>query len=733
MRPVFLLPASLPRRAALLAVALGLSACGGGGSAGPAANTSVDGAGPSAPPAPVAPPTSGGALPPPAPPADGGGDAPPPVPGDPTAPAVPGPAPGPVVLARLEGVRALDADAASGTVFAVDARGQVWRQRADDADPAPLWDVGALAVEGLAYAPQPNRLFLSVAGAHLAALDLDDLTLTAVGPLGAYASVKGLAFDPQAQRLYGVDADSRALLAIDMLDATVTLLGTLPARYSQVEGLSLDPVTRRLYGADRASGRLLEIDPATAAVAERTRLPRAAAAGLAYVVPGDRFALADPDAGEILLWDAKGNDIQLASVKGLDQDIPGRRVLGVHQGQAMLVEIDPVTGWKAWLGWIGVAGIESLAVDGAQGVAYGVDNLRKQLVRIPLAGGPGTVVGPLAGAAGAGSDVAGLAFDGVTRTLYGVDGTTGDLLRIDPLTGSAALVGVLPMGGVRALAFEPGAGVLHAFTSTQLHLTIDPVAFSVQATLAGPFGAVGGLAYDPEHRVLWGTEATASGLVRVWEPQAVTLGFREVRALATVGGQVLGFDQASGSLVRIDPATGRAALHVAVGPLEIEALALHPGTGRLLASDLRSGQLVEIDPAGGALTFLGALSATDVRGLAFDGSGVLYGVDRASHALVSIHPGNGGATPLADLAAHGLTDLQDLAWDASTQRLLAVDAAQRRLVEIDPQDGSVREIGALEGTDVRALLVEGPGVLLVVDRATERLLRVDRFTGATLP
>ena len=724
MRPFISNPVNL-RLAALLASALALSACGGGGSAGGSGSLSVDGPAPTTPPAPPTPPTGGGT---------GGGTTTPPAGGGTTNPTVPGPAPAPTIVASLAGVRALATNAADGSFFAVDGQGMLWRKQADAEAAAPLYMLGAFAVEGLAYAPQPNKLFLSVGGSQLATFDVDHMTLATIGAMGSYASVNGLEFDPQTMRLYGLDADTRTLLEIDMATAAVTAIGTLPAAYSQIEGLAMDPVTRRLYAADLASQRLLEIDTATAEVSERTRLPRASVAGLGYVAVGDRFLIADPAAGEIVLWDAKGNDINLPLVKGLDYDAQGRRMLGVHQGLSMLVEIDPATGWKAWIGWVGVGGIESLAVDSANGVAYGVDNAQKMLVRITLADGRGTAVGLLAGAVGSGSDIAGLTYDGASRTLYGVDGTSGALVSINPVSGATQLLGTLPMPGVRSLAFEPGANVLHAFSNgLQAHLTIDPATFTVQVEQVPGLGTINGLAFDAQNQVLWGTEAASSGLVQVWAPVAITVGFDDVRSLAPVGSYLVGFDLATDSLVRIDPATGAGELQAAVGPHDIEALAVQPVTGQLIGSDVRSGYLVQIEPSGGAVTFLGALTYPDVRGLAFTGDGVLYGVDRASRSLVAVNPVNGTCVLRADLTAYGLTDLQDLAWDVHTQRLIAVDAAQRRLVAINPVDNSVQEIGVLDATDVRAVQVEGPGVLVVLDRATDQLIRVDRFTGATLP
>lgn len=725
------------RLAAMLASVLLLSACGGGGSSGGGSTVAVDGPAPTTPPTtPPATPPGGGTVTPPTGGPGGGTGTPPGGGGGPTLPPIPGPAAQPPVLATITGVRALATNPGDGTLYAVDADGMLWRKTTEEQAAQPIYSLGLAHVEGLAFSGSANQLFLSVNGTRLGRFRLDDSTFVDVGAFPGFTSVKGLEVDGLSGRLYGVDAGTRTLLEIDRATAAVTAIGTLPSAYAQVEGLAMDPVGRALYGADLATGKLLEIRVTDAAVVERTRLPRAQSAGLGYVVTGDRFVVADAATGDIVLWDAKGHDIQLSSVKGLDYDATARRLVGVHQGQAMLVAIDPLSGWTSWIGWVGVGGIESLGVDSAGRVAYGVDNGRKVLVRIDLATGQGVDVGPLSGAAGASSDVAGLAFDPASGVLFGVDASTGSVVRIAPATGAVTVAAAAGLVGVRSLAFEPGRRALHAFDdAVRMHLTVDAQTFAVSQEPVPAFGPVGGLAFDSEHGILWGVDLPSGTVVRVWqEPVAPSLGYDDVTAMAQVGAQFVAYDQATDTLVTVDPATGAGSLMAQLGAFDIEALTVDPTSGHLLASDIRSGNLLRIEPGSGAVSLVGALAYGEIRGLAFDPtSGVLYGVDRVSRSLVAINPASGAATLRMDLTPHGLSDLQDLVFDPATQRLIAVDAAQRRLVEIDPAGLTVSEIGVIEPADVRAMVVESPGVLAVIDRETDRLVRLDRFTGATLP
>lgn len=725
--------------AAMLASTLSLTACGGGGSSGGGnESTTFTGPAPTTPPAPPATPPTGGGTPPPSggggQGTEGGSVTPPP--GGPQQPVVPGPAAGPTVLATLPGARALATVTGDGTLYAVDGQGGLWRKGADEENAQPLYSLGMNNVEGLAYAAAGNQVFLTINGSQLGRFRLDDLAFVHVGAFPGYVGVRGLEVDAQSGRLYGVDGPTRTLLEIDPATAAVTAIGTLPSAYADVQGLAMDPLGRVLYATDLATGRLLEIDPADASVVERTRLPRASLAGLGYVVTGDRFLAVDSDTGEVLAWDAKGHDILLSTVAGLDYDAQGRRVVGVHQGQAMLVSIDPVSGWKSWIGWTGVGGLESLAVDGASGFAYAVDAGRKMLVRLQLSDGRGTDVGPLSGALGSTSDVAGMAFDPAAGVLYGIDAASGSIVRISTANGSATVAASLGLTGVRSLAFEPGRRLLHAFDdATRTHLRIDPVGFSVVQEPVPGFGPMGGLAFDAERGILWGTDLPTASLVRVWqEPAAPSLGYDDVTALTQVGAQLVGFDAATDSLITVDPVTGAGSPLASLPAFDLEALTVHPVSGQMLASDVRTGTLVRVEPGSGQVSLVGAIGYADVRGLAFDpANGTLFGVDRATRALIQIDPLTGAGTFRMDLSASGLNDLQDLAYDPSTQLLIAVDAGLRLLVEIDPVASTVREIGVIEPADVRALLVESPGVLAAIDRATDRLIRLDRFSGATLP
>lgn len=496
----------------------------------------------------------------------------------------------------------------------------------------------------------------------MARFDLAAGTVSSIGTLTDFDAVRALEWDNEGGQLLGVDATTGKLLRVNhfasppgFTSVGTTVIGTLPPAYAAVEALAFDRLERRLYGADLATRSLIEISTTDAKAVTRARLPRAMAQGLGYLEDGDRFVVADSGAGQLLLWDAKGHDINLGSVFSLDYDIPGQRLLGVHQGQAMLFAIDPVTGWNSWVGWICVGGIESLAVDGVGLKGYGVDNGRDMLVRIDLLTGQGADVGPLQVAVLSGSNVASLTFDPLAGRLYGIDATTGSLVLIDPATAATTPVRSLPYADLRGLAFEPERNLLHTFdVATRTHVAIDAATLGLVVEPLPSIGSIAALGYDVRNRVLWGIDPANSLLVRVWQHPTQEVGFSEVRALALVGERLLGFDQATDTLIEIDRTTGAGRVVAATAAFDIEALTFNPTDGWLYASDLRTSRLLRVDPVEGRVEFVGPLTLmapppltpADLRGLALDtDAGVLYGVDRATDRVVRINRFTGETLP----------------------------------------------------------------------------------------
>lgn len=117
-----------------------------------------------------------------------------------------------------------------------------------------------------------------------------------------------------------------------------------------------------------------------------------------------------------------------------------------------LYALDPASGAVALIGSTGFSAVAGLAFDGA-GVLYGTaatapNGVTSVLIRIDLASGAGTAVGPF-GASGTTIDgLDGLGFDPTSGLLIAVsgasfDGSPGDVFSIVPATGAASKIGEL--------------------------------------------------------------------------------------------------------------------------------------------------------------------------------------------------------------------------------------------------------------------------------------------------
>jgi sugar lactone lactonase YvrE len=70
--------------------------------------------------------------------------------------------------------------------------------------------------------------------------------------------VTSLAFDPNANVLYGVDVLGSALLTIDPTTGAESAIG--PLGFDSVNSLTFDEASDTLYGNDLGTGQLLRID-----------------------------------------------------------------------------------------------------------------------------------------------------------------------------------------------------------------------------------------------------------------------------------------------------------------------------------------------------------------------------------------------------------------------------------------------------------------------------------------
>lgn len=223
-------------------------------------------------------------------------------------------------------------------------------------------------------------------------------------------------------------------------------------------------------------------------------------------------------------------------------------------------------------------------------VLYGGHFTDRRLYQLDTATGAATAGPVLSGAVqlrDLASDTRALSF-----RLWGVSTTTNELYRVDPATGAVTIVGAFATPqGMRALAFDPSAGVLYGVTDQPaqpgngplgLLYRIDPTTAAV-TQIGGVSSVISGLGMDAAGR-LFATPASGD------------------------------------DLLRIDTATGAATRVGDLGFGGFSDLAFHPADGRLFGATYSQGLFV-IDPLSGAATKLGdyaaAPSISVMSGLAF--------------------------------------------------------------------------------------------------------------------
>lgn len=79
-------------------------------------------------------------------------------------------------------------------------------------------------LNGLAFNPNTNRLYVAIGSGTLFTLDIAAGKETAVGALG-FGDVQGLAFDSSTNTLYGTDATALLLLIIDTATGATGVVG----------------------------------------------------------------------------------------------------------------------------------------------------------------------------------------------------------------------------------------------------------------------------------------------------------------------------------------------------------------------------------------------------------------------------------------------------------------------------------------------------------------------------
>jgi len=169
-------------------------------------------------------------------------------------------------------------------------------------------------------------LYSEHAGSTLQTIDTDTLAFpNIIGPSGVATQINGLAYDPNADILYGIDSVGvGGLYTINRSTGAASFIGVTGG--FNLQGLAFDSLNNVLYATETfVNGGLFEINPSTGA-STRVGTLASAIAGLAYdslndqlvgsgVGTGDLFGLNRATAAQALLFDGP-----LSATDGLAYD-----------------------------------------------------------------------------------------------------------------------------------------------------------------------------------------------------------------------------------------------------------------------------------------------------------------------------------------------------------------------------------------------------------------------------
>ncbi len=167
--------------------------------------------------------------------------------------------------------------------------------------------------------------------------------------------------------------------------------------------------------------------------------------------------------------------------------------------------------------------------------------------------------------------------------------------------------------------------------------------------------------------------------------------------------------------------------------LAFPPIAANAQTGFSVRSDV-DDQLYSIDLPTGIATPIGPTGFADIECLAFDATGVLYGVDDVTNQLVICDTGTGACDVVGPLGV-AFTDC-GLTFDCNGELFMSTDAPQPlNLYSIDPNTGQATAIGP-QGQEVTGLAAQfatescGSGVFGLGGDSTNNLGCMDLLTGA---
>jgi hypothetical protein len=404
-----------------------------------------------------------------------------------------------------------------------------------------------------------------------------------------------------------------------------------------------------------------------------------------------------------------------------------------------LIRIDPVTGLGTLVATLNFGNdpvdVRGLAFAPRTGFLYAI-NCRpgsgsppRDLYRINMLTGEGTRIN--SSSLGA---IQSIAFDS-SHTLYGWDIVNG-LVTIDPATGVVTDVnpGVGGTDGIQGIVVTAGgffgAGQLAGENAKLYIIKWDTGEYTLVGTAAGPFD-VRGIDFAPDAvlSALIGT-CWSGDNSRVVSINRTTGSIRNIglsgyaylnslakspefrHPLYSVGGT------SKNELIQIDPRTGAGTLDSTLnyyyGPLDVRALAFHPGNGSCVVGinrrpgpGLQPSDYIMIELGSGNTTRLSPDESPlpQVQSITFSPGKLLYGWDTGNYGLIRIHPDFGTFTDV-NPAIGGMVGIQAIAFAPNGTLYGAgrVYGENDKLYIIDKITGAYSLVGeASEVFDVRGI------------------------------
>lgn len=500
----------------------------------------------------------------------------------------------------------------------------------------PLADtVGTYLITGLAYDPQAQHLYGVDANSHQ--LLLIDRATGAAQPVSlvGYKQLHGLAWDPRCHCLYSFADETHQLVRIDVNEGTQTAVGGMILR--QIDGLALDAESGKLYGVENSNTRLLRIDPAS----------------------GDTTVIGPfnpPLNSDQRLHIAYDSDTKRFYVINYD--------LRTDSNTLLIIETNAGSSGGMFATRktfdLGAKAIADITLDVDAGVLYGIDAGRNALITIDTATGEISSRGNFA----AEHVVQTLTYNSNDKTLFGFT-QAGQLVSIDPASAGLTPLGFIPVTGPVKLNFAAFTGILYAYLiDTKSLAVVDTATPGLTQTVTLPAQFPGNMAYDGP--------------------------------LAMVG-----LNPATGNLLHynIDKGTYFTSSG-SYGFRSINNLGYDTATHTLYAVDYLTDTLVTLDRQRGTAVGRGRFSANSlVGGMAFDANhGRMYFVDMLTSYL---HYFDAATLRSVPIGATGFNYLRGLAYVAATDTLYGIrgdyTSVTSTLVRIDTVTGRAAELKKFSG------------------------------------